>query len=146
MNTEKHSIDCIIMDDEIEACDRLESLLNKIENVTISGKFTNAEKGIEQVIKNLPELVFIDIEMPRINGFEIIKMIRKADVFPTFIFVTGYNQYAIKAIRNAAFDYLLKPVDIDELKEAIIRFEVSQNEQSKIVFTFKIKKGIQLNR
>ena len=89
MNTEKHSIDCIIMDDEIEACDRLESLLNKIENVTISGKFTNAEKGIEQVIKNLPELVFIDIEMPRINGFEIIKIIRKAGVFPTFIFVTG---------------------------------------------------------
>ena len=51
MNTEKHSIDCIIMDDEIEACERPQSLLNKIENVTISGKFTNAEKGIEQVIK-----------------------------------------------------------------------------------------------
>ena len=144
MNTEKHSIDCIIMDDEIEACDRLESLLNKIEFISVMGKFTNAEKGIEEIIKNLPELVFLDIEMPRINGFEIIKMVRKAEVFPTFIFVTGYNQYAIKAIRNAAFDYLLKPVDIDELKEAIIRFKVSQNEQAKIFLPSKLKKEYNL--
>ena len=85
--------------------------------------------------------MFIDIEMPRINGFEIIKIIRKAGVFPTFIFVTGYNQYAIKAIRNAAFDYLLKPVDIDELKEAIIRFGVSQNEQSKKFLPSKLKRN-----
>ena len=64
--------------------------------------------------------------------------------FPLLFLLPDYNQYAIKAIRNAAFDYLLKPVDIDELKEAIIRFGVSQNEQSKKFLPSKLKKEYNL--
>ncbi len=64
--------------------------------------------------------------MPRKTGFDIIKEVRKQNVNPKFIFVTGYNQYAIKAIRVAAFDFLVKPIDIDELEDALNRFYESQ--------------------
>ncbi len=147
MNAIKKEIECIIIDDEIEACDRLESLLKKIEGVTVIKKETDSERGIKKVIDLKPELVFADIEMPRKNGFEIVKEIRNQKVYPTFIFVTAYEQYAIKAIRNAAFDFLLKPVDIDELKETINRFTVkridkfinSKKENQKILFADKLK-------
>lgn len=115
-------INCIIIDDEQEACDRLESLLQKVDGITVLSKETKAEDGIKAVTELLPDLVFLDIEMPGKIGFDIVSDIRKQNLSPTFIFVTGYDQYAIKAIRSAAFDYLLKPVDIDELREAIDRF------------------------
>ena len=63
--------------------------------------------------------------MPRLTGFDVVREVRKNNVNPDFIFVTGYNQYAIKAIKKEAFDYLLKPVDIDELNETINRYKSS---------------------
>ena len=61
--------------------------------------------------------------MPRKNGFDIVKEVKQNNIFTTFIFVTAYNQYAVTAIKKAAFDYLLKPIDIDELKETIERYK-----------------------
>ncbi|MFQ5512781.1 MAG: LytR/AlgR family response regulator transcription factor, partial [Candidatus Krumholzibacteriia bacterium] len=69
-----------------------------------------------------PDIVFLDIELPRKTGFELIDEVNGREVYPTFILITAYSQYAIRAIRARAFDYLLKPVLIDELKEAICRF------------------------
>jgi len=115
-------INAIIIDDEKEACDRLESLLNNFKNVKVIAKIENAEYGIKKILELIPDFVFLDVEMPGKSGFDVVHEARKQNLTPTFIFVTGYNQYAIKAIHNAAFDYLLKPVDIDELKEAIKRF------------------------
>ena len=122
MKPEIKNIKCIIIDDEKEACDRLESLLKNIENIRVEKKIESAKDGIKKIVELLPDIVFLDVEMPGKSGFDVVHEVRAQDVNPTFIFVTGYNQYAIKAIRNAAFDYLLKPVDLDELKEAIERF------------------------
>ena len=116
------NIRCILLDDENEAIDRLESLLLKIEGVEILSKFTNAILAIEDVLSKKPDLVFIDVEMPRKTGFEIVEDIRSNHCYPTFIFVTAYNQYAIAAIKKAAFDYLVKPVSLDELKQSVQRF------------------------
>ncbi|GAB4299567.1 MAG: hypothetical protein Kow0098_26200 [Ignavibacteriaceae bacterium] len=115
-------ITCLIIDDEREACDRLESLLLKIPGITVISKETDPDMGISKCTESSPDIVFLDVEMPGKSGFDIVNEIRNANEFPTFIFVTGYDQYAIKAIRNAAFDFLLKPVDIDELNEAVQRF------------------------
>lgn len=115
-------INCILIDDETEALERLESLLVKFDFVNILQKIEIPDKSVEIIVKLNPNLVFLDVEMPRKNGFDIIKEVHKQSINPTFIFVTGYNQYAIKAIRAAAFDFILKPVDIDELKEALERF------------------------
>ncbi len=139
MNVIKNEINCIIIDDEIEACDRLENLLIKIDRLKVVGKETNADKGIKKVVELLPELVFVDIEMPKKNGFEIVNEIKDQKAYPIFIFVTAYEQYAIKAIRSAAFDYLLKPVDIDELKKTIERYIRSQKEKQRVLLPEKLK-------
>lgn len=144
MEPETKNITCIIIDDEIEACDRLESLVNKIPGAIVKAKERNPGTGIEAVIKLSPDIVFLDIEMPGKNGFDLVREVREKKVFPTFIFVTGYDQYTIKAIRNAAFDYLLKPVDIDELKDAINRFKILQEEKQKIILPEKLKSQFSL--
>ena len=116
-------ITCIIVDDEKEARDRLESLINKFEDISLSAVEGDPDLAIEKIISNKPDIVFLEIEMPVKNGFDVVREVRANHVFPTFIFVTGCNQYTIKAIKNAVFDYLLKPIDIDELKETIERFK-----------------------
>ncbi len=116
-----NKLNCILIDDEQEALDRLESLLIKFDFVNILSKIDIPEEAAEEIIKQKPNLVFIDVEMPRKTGFDIIKEVREQNRNPKFIFVTGYNQYAIKAIRAEAFDFLVKPVDIDELRDALDR-------------------------
>ena len=76
-------------------------------------------------------LFFTDVEMPRKSGFDVVKEVKEVDIYPTFIFVTGYDQYAIKAIKNAAFDFLLKPVDVDDLNETIVRFKTKNQPKNK---------------
>jgi len=115
-------IQCVVVDDEKVACERMLSLLKKIEDVDCIDFTTNPDNAIELVIKTNPDIVFIDVEMPRKSGFDVVTEIRSKGTNPTFIFVTAYNQYAIKAIKSAAFDYLVKPVDLDELKETLIRY------------------------
>ena len=117
------TINCIVIDDERNSRDRLIILLQKFEEVKIVGFEGDPEKGIDLVCEKEPDIVFIDVEMPRKTGFDVVKEVREKGCNPTFIFVTGYNQYAIKAIKNDAFDYILKPVDIDELKNSIERFK-----------------------
>jgi len=134
-----NKIKCVVIDDEKEACDRLEALLCKISNLDVIAQETNADSGIKTIIELSPEIVFLDVEMPNKSGFDVVKEVNESGLQPTFIFVTGYNQYAIKAIRNAAFDYLLKPVDIDELKEAVNRFIKTQKEKQKILLPAKLK-------
>jgi RNA polymerase sigma factor (sigma-70 family) len=118
-------ITCIIIDDELQLRNRMESLLLKFGNIKILSKEAEPESAIEKVLELRPDIVFIDVEMPRINGFGVVKEIRKY-FSPTFIFVTAFNHYAIKAIKQEAFDYILKPVDIEELSETIERYELSK--------------------
>ncbi|MCH8850316.1 MAG: response regulator, partial [Chloroflexi bacterium] len=74
-----------------------------------------------------PELIFLDIEMPDGDGFSLINKLKANNVFCDIIFVTAYNQYAIKAFKYAAFDYLLKPIDRQELLESIQRYRHKTN-------------------
>ncbi len=117
------TLTCIILDDERGPRERLAILLSKMENVKIIGIEEKPETAIETIIRKKPEVVFIDVEMPRMSGFDVVKEVRKTQLDQDFIFVTGYNQYAIKAIKNEAFDFLLKPVDIDELKQTMERYK-----------------------
>lgn len=117
------TIRVMIVDDDRSARDRMERLLGTIENISIIAIESHPNKAIERILSELPDIVFIDVEMPEMTGFEVVKEVRKFDRDVTFIFATGYNQYAIKAIKLEAFDYLLKPIDIDELKESIYRYK-----------------------
>ncbi|MBT4967549.1 MAG: response regulator transcription factor, partial [Bacteroidetes bacterium] len=85
------------------------------------------EEAIGRIVKTKPDIVFLDVEMPAMTGFDLMKKVRGNFVFPSFIFVTAYNQYAIKALKTEAFDYLIKPIDIDELRECLERFNHKRN-------------------
>jgi len=116
-------ISCILIDDDPLALERMQELLKLTEKVQVLTTFTNPSSAIQQVPQLSPEMVFLDVEMPGFTGFDIIRKIHEASLFPDFVFVTGYDQYAIKAIKAEAFDYLLKPVDLDELEDCLSRFQ-----------------------
>jgi len=116
-------IKAVIIDDEINAQSLLEKTLNRYfpNKFNIVQKCNSVDQGVIAIKNHDPELVFLDIQMPEKNGFELFKCFEfiKFEV----IFITAYNQFAIKAIKRSALDYLLKPINHLDLAQAIKRFE-----------------------
>ncbi len=134
----------IIIDDELNNCENLKNILERYcPEVEVSGMAHNATEGLELITKENPRLIFLDVQMPGGSGFDLLESIKK----PTFdvVFVTAYNQYAIKAIRQSAIDYLLKPVNILELKEAVSKVAEKindmDNENEKLLNYLENKKN-----
>lgn len=108
----------IIVDDEPYCCDVLSTLLERhCPNISIEAVCYSAEEAFNAITTTNVQLVFLDIEMPHMNGFKLLEKI--PDINFQVIFTTSYDQYAIKAIRFSALDYLLKPVDREELQIAV---------------------------
>jgi two-component system LytT family response regulator len=116
------NITTIIVDNEIQSISSLESLLSVYPRIRIVKKLTDSTKAVPIIIEIKPDLLFLDIQMPGKSGFEIVSELLLEDYKPDFIFVTGFDKHAIEAIRFTAFDFLLKPVNQEELKQAITRF------------------------
>jgi len=115
-------IRCILVDDEKNALEMMEWLLKTYcPNVEIMAMCSSAEQGIEAIHKFKPDVVFLDIEMPRMNGFDMLEKFDK--LFFDVVFCTAYDQFAIKAFKYSALNYLLKPVDPDDLKATVERIE-----------------------
>ena len=111
----------IIVDDDPKSSDILVSKIHKCDiETSIIAICQSADEGVRCIKEQDPDLVFLDIEMPDKTGFELIEEIQ--DFQGSIIFCTAYDQYTIKAIRAGAHDYLLKPIDLGDLKEAIQRF------------------------
>lgn len=111
-------INAVIIDDESNNIGNLKSLLNQhCSDVTISGTAMNAQEGREIILQYNPDIVFLDIQMPGENGFDLLKSLSNYSF--EVIFVTAYDQYGIKAVKFAAIDYLLKPINVHELKMAV---------------------------
>ena len=117
-------IRALIVDDEKNARDVLRMQLDQYcPEVEIIGQSSGGEESIALIRQLHPELVFLDIEMPGINGFDVL---RETSAIPyQVIFTTAYDQFAIRAFKYSAIDYLLKPIDIEELKTAIHKFKKS---------------------
>lgn len=113
----------IIIDDERYACERLKNLLTPFSQIKIIDYYTDSRSGFNAIIKYKPELLFIDVELENnISAFDIIDQLEENLCRPNIILVTAHPHYSIRAIKNRVFDYLIKPVDIDELKETMDRF------------------------
>lgn len=111
-------IKAILIDDEERARNTLSSLLlNYCPEITILAVCSNVPDGVLAINKHKPDVVFLDIEMPDYNGFELLGFFREIDF--DIIFVTAYSEYAIKAFEISAVDYILKPIDIDQLKNSV---------------------------
>ncbi len=108
----------ILIDDEVHCLDTLSILLSDYcHDVQIVEQCMSAKQGLVAIEKHQPSIVFLDIEMPFMNGFEMLAQLKQIPF--SIIFTTSYDQYAIKAIRFSALDYLLKPVDPKELVAAV---------------------------
>jgi len=115
-------IRCVLIDDESNSLEMMEWLLKTYcPQVTIEAMCNAADKGIEAINKYRPDVVFLDIEMPYMNGFDMLEQFDK--LFFDVVFCTAYDQFALKAFKYSALNYLLKPVDPDDLKETIRRLE-----------------------
>lgn len=108
-------IKSIIVDDEKHGRENLAGILNQYcPEIEIVGQADSVESGISLIKNNTPDLVFLDIRMPKADGFQLLEHFK--DFHFEVIFVTAFDNYAIKAIRFSAVDYILKPININHLK------------------------------
>ncbi|HMQ49478.1 MAG TPA: LytTR family DNA-binding domain-containing protein [Saprospiraceae bacterium] len=113
-----------LIDDEINCTEVLQVLLEKYcPSVKVAAVFNDPEQALDSIKKSPPQLLFLDIEMPIMNGFDLLRQLETINF--GLIFTTAYDQYAIKAFRFNALDYLLKPVDKDELLAAVNKIKQS---------------------
>ncbi len=117
----------IIIDDERLAREELKSLLSQFSFIEIVDEAKNPEEGIAKIKEHQPDLIFLDIQMPGMNGFDMLK---KLDEIPKVVFVTAYDEFALKAFEVKALDYLLKPVDPERLKETLQKVQQPEEEFS----------------
>jgi len=111
-------ITATIVDDEPYSCEALVTLLERhCPDVKVLDICYSAASALKSLNEQKPQILFLDIEMPHMNGFELLKKLPAIDF--ELVFTTSYDQYAIKAIRFSALDYLLKPIDWEELKKAV---------------------------
>ncbi len=117
----------ILIDDEQNSLDIMKYDLGHLDlGIEVIGAYSNPVQGLKAINTLKPELLLLDIEMPGLNGFELLDLLPDLASYKV-IFATAYNQYAIKAFKYLAIDYLLKPVELDALREAVIR--AKQNER-----------------
>ena len=118
----EEALKILIVDDEPEARELLKFILQEKEGLTVVGLAGNVDDAISILKKNEPDLVLLDIQMPGKDGFHFIEQVKQSGLEPGIIFVTAFDHYAIQAIRNSVFDYIMKPVMQEELFSAIARF------------------------
>jgi two-component system, LytTR family, response regulator len=114
-------IQALLADDELAAQTRLRKLLDRYSRIRVIGEAENGLEALESIERLQPELLFLDVEMPGLNGFEVLKGISKNIPRPLTIFITGFHEYALEAFRARAIAYLLKPIEEDHLAEMIER-------------------------
>lgn len=113
-------IKVILIDDEPLAREIIKSYLKHFEDIQVVQECNDGFEGVKAIQQHEPDLIFLDIQMPKINGFEMLELIEKK---PDVIFITAYDSYAIKAFETNAVDYLLKPVNQQRFQEAVLKWK-----------------------
>ncbi|MDN2481966.1 two-component system response regulator BtsR [Vibrio agarivorans] len=124
-------LSALVIDDELLAREELSELLEESNKVKVIDTASNAIEGLKKINQLKPDVVFLDIQMPQITGIELLGML-DPDTMPKVVFVTAYDQYAIQAFEDNAFDYLLKPVDPQRLDKTICRLGKVHKKQADI--------------
>jgi len=131
-------IKAIIIDDEPDGRTVLHTLIKMYcPQVEVMGESSSGEQGLSMIEELNPELVFLDIDMPGMNGFSLLKRLK--EITFEVIFVTAHHHYALKAIKHSALDYLLKPVDKTELIQAVEKFAHNEQHQVNERMSFLLK-------
>lgn len=117
------TIKTLIIDDEPYSRDELKHLLNVYSEIEIIGEADTGGAALEKIITLSPDLIFVDIDMPQMSGLELAAAIQKVKKVPLVVFATAYPDYAVKAFRVQALDYVLKPFDEEQFTDTIIRIK-----------------------
>lgn len=120
----------IVVDDEPLACELLEAILLDFDDVDLIATCANGEAAVDAVINSAPDVMFLDIEMPGMSGFDVIKALQ-SDIMPKIIFTTAYSQYALDAFKVNALNYILKPVHEKAVAESLERVRHSFQAETK---------------
>jgi two-component system LytT family response regulator len=136
-------IRAVIIDDEQPARELIKVYLKDYQEITLVGEAENGFEGAKLLNELSPDLIFLDIQMPKIDGFELLELL---DYQPSVIFCTAYDQYAIKAFDKNALDYLLKPFSRDRFKEAIAKIQLSKAKDDKLSIPTPLDYSQPLNR
>jgi two-component system, LytTR family, response regulator len=132
------TIRALIVDDESRARKGLRARLQDYPSIQIIGECSSGREAVESINKQIPDLVFLDIQMPEMNGFEVLKHIKPKNL-PIIIFITAYDEYAVKAFEYHAFDYILKPIDDDRLRQTIQQVPGKVQRRNIHLYTEKLK-------
>lgn len=137
-------ITCFIVDDSAAGRDRIKIVIENFfsDDLEVIGMASSPSVALVQMLSQSPDIVFLDVEMPGITGLDLAQQLKDKGYKGKIIFVTGHLQYSVKALRANAFDYLVKPVDVEELEQAIDRYK-KQNRggfNQGILQNFKISK------
>lgn len=137
-------ITCFIVDDSAAGRDRIKIVIENFfsDDLEVIGMASSPSVALVQMLSQSPDIVFLDVEMPGITGLDLAQQLKDKGYKGKIIFVTGHLQYSVKALRANAFDYLVKPVDVEELEQAIDRYK-KQNRggfNPGILQNFKISK------
>jgi len=127
----------IIVDDETLARRGLELRLSEMDDIEIVGQCSNGRDALEKIADLVPDLVFMDIQMPGMSGFDVVKNIDKNQL-PMIIFVTAFDRYAVDAFEAQAVDYVLKPIDDDRLSSALDKVRRNIEQQGKVDYTQRL--------
>ncbi len=124
----QNTLKAIIIDDENHCVDIIEVMLKKhCPNVQVVARANNGLQGIKAILQHNPDIVFLDIEMPKMDGFQMLEALETIDF--TLVFTTAYDQFAVRAFKFSAFDYLLKPIDEQELIATVHKAELRNTPQ-----------------
>lgn len=118
-------LSALVIDDELFAREELTELLEETGHIHVIEQASNAIEGLKKINQLKPDVVFLDIQMPQITGIELLAML-DPETMPKVVFVTAYDEFAVQAFEDNAFDYLLKPVDTQRLEKTVNRLLKSQ--------------------
>lgn len=120
---QQQQIKVLVVDDEPYSRDELTYILQSYPSIQIVGEADSGENAILKSIQLLPDVIFLDIEMPKQNGMKTAEALKKLKKVPLIVFATAYPQFAVEAFRHNAIDYILKPFDEEQIMETVKRLE-----------------------
>jgi two-component system LytT family response regulator len=128
-------IQALIVDDELSGREQIQHHLLKHNSIIITGIVASVDEALSFIRKKMPDVIFLDIDMPGKNGFDLVDELKTRDIQVEIVFVTAFDKYAIQAIKASAFDYILKPIDKEELNEVIKKL-INKSHQAKDKYDF----------
>ncbi|MDD4554392.1 MAG: LytTR family DNA-binding domain-containing protein [Bacteroidales bacterium] len=119
-------ITVMVVDDDLRSREVLTLHLRAIPGIKVIDSARSADEALAMLMMNVPDILFLDVEMPGKTGFDLVSDLKRLNISTCIVFQTAYDKYAIQAIKHAAFDYLMKPIDPEELREVVSKYRQSQ--------------------